>query len=299
MDLDVTTLALICTALLGAGYVLLSVLLFVPPLAKTAREAWPILMTETLIVGVAAGLIWIGGPLLAAGLLALAARCGYEGARVALGRPGAAFRLPLGIGLGLAAAGFLFSLMPMAWVSGLALAGMLGCALAMRLSRLDAAVRQALELTLFPAIAIVVFTAAGLKGQYGAWLLVAFILVETFDSYALLGGKLFGRTPAFPVLSPRKTREGLAIGAAMLMLTAAVAGPVLAGLPVLASAAVALLVGALTLTGDLAASRIKRKNGVKDYPRVLPYQGGLFDIVDAWVTAGAGLVVLVSLSGWT
>ena len=117
---------------------------------------------------------------------------------------------------------------------------------------------------------------------------------ETFDSYALLGGKLFGKHKAFPNLSPNKTVEGLGIGAIMLMATAAGLGVLLAGLPVLASAAIALFAGVLTLAGDLLASRLKRLSGVKDYPQILPHQGGLLDITDAWVVTGAGLVCLAT-----
>ena len=84
--------------------------------------------------------------------------------------------------------------------------------------------RVALDLLVFPTVPLVVFTAAGLHGGFEVWLLVAFILVETFDSYALLGGKFFGRHKAFPVLSPRKTVEGLVIGAIVLMLTAGLVG---------------------------------------------------------------------------
>ena len=72
-------------------------------------------------------------------------------------------------------------------------------------------------------------------------------------------------------------------------------GPLLGGFPVLGSMLFALAAGALTVAGDLAASRLKRVAGVKDYPAVLPHQGGLLDITDAWIATGAGLVTLMSL----
>ena len=99
------------------------------------------------------------------------------------------------------------------------------------------------------------------------------------------------------MLSPNKTVEGPACGTVMLMLTAALAGALLAGLPLATSALVALFCGVLAVAGDLAASRLKRAAGVKDYPAVLPLQGGLLDIADAWIATGAGLVALLALTG--
>lgn len=297
--LDLSTLAMTCLFLLAAGYVVLTALLFVPSLANTAREAWPILMTETLIVGVAAGAIWAGGWVLTAALIVLATRCGYEAAKTAC------LRLPEGappailIGAIIAGLGSVASFLPMG-ILGAGLFLIWTVALVLFLSdRLHAHPRSkiACELAIFPGLPLILFTAAGLQGGYGAWLLVTFLLVETFDSYALLGGKLFGKTKAFPILSPKKTVEGLGIGALMLMLTAAVAGALLAGVPVIYSCGVALFVGALAVAGDLTASALKRRSAVKDYPAVLPHQGGLLDITDAWIAAGAGLVLLVALFG--
>lgn len=150
------------------------------------------------------------------------------------------------------------------------------------------------KLLIFPGIPFAVFLAAGLSGGYSAWLLLAFIFVETFDSYALLGGKFLGRTKAFPGLSPNKTVEGLISGAIMLAATAAV-GAMLLGAPVLDALIYAAMTAPLAVAGDLAASRIKRQAGVKDYPSIMPRQGGLFDITDSWITVGAAFVVVSSL----
>jgi len=297
MGLTVTTLALTCFVLLGAGYAVFIGLGRNPRLAPILRDAWPILHSETLIVGVVAGAFWIGGWVLTIALLALAWRAGFEAASVAARR--AVLPAPVFLGAAIAFLGLLASLLPMVVVVGAALILLVACLVIRNSGRTPADSQQSvgLELAAFPGLPLIVFTAAGLQGGYGVWLLAAFILVETFDSYALLGGKLFGKTKAFPALSPNKTIEGLALGAAMLMLTAALAGALLAGLPVLASGGIALFVGILTVTGDLAASRAKRRSGVKDYPEILPHQGGLLDITDAWITAGAGLVCLVVLLG--
>ncbi|MCG6902392.1 MAG: phosphatidate cytidylyltransferase [Rhodobacter sp.] len=300
MGLTVTTLALTCLTLLGAGYLVLALLGRNERLAPTVHEAWPILFTETLIVGVAVGVFWIGGWILTLALLIHAGRIGYEAAKVTELR--ARTLPPLVVGAAIAGIAFALSFLPMVLLCAPALiAAVVLILLGRRVGGSggpdDQIQSVALDLALFPTLPLIVFTAAGLNGAYAVWLLAAFILVETFDSYALLGGKLFGKTKAFPRLSPNKTVQGLGVGAAMLMLTAALAGALLAGLPLIESGGIALFVGVLTVAGDLTASRLKRKSGVKDYPKILPHQGGLLDITDAWITAGAGLVCLVVLAG--
>ena len=64
------------------------------------------------------------------------------------------------------------------------------------------------------------------------------------------------------------------------------------GLPLLPTAGLALYVGIMSVVGDLAASRHKRIAGVKDYPQVLPRQGGLLDSLDSWIAVGGGLVAI-------
>ncbi len=295
---SVPTLALTCLLLLAAGYVVLALLTLVPRFRGIANETWPILLTETLIVGLAAGAIWIGGVVLSLALLALLARCVWEAATVTRMRHRQARLSPRAIAAGAVLLAIVLGFLPIL-VAILVSAGLVLAALFSpvnhRIPRTHD-LRLLRELALFPIAPLLVFVAAGLHGSHGAWLLVAFIFVETFDSYALAGGRLFGRTRAFPSLSPRKTVEGLAFGSGALMLTAALAAPVF-GAPLLGSVAVALISGGLAVAGDLAASALKRRAGVKDYPRVLPHQGGLLDITDAWITAGAGLVAIAAITG--
>jgi len=248
-----------------------------------ARSVWPVLLTETRIVGTGVGAVGLGGWVLLLALLLLVGRVGYEVARVALNWPQAQ---AFGAGVGLALALWAVTLVPFSILAtGVSLIWITLAAL-----RFLSQTRLWGDLALFPILPLTVFVAAALDGQ-GALLLAAFLLVETFDSYALLGGKLMGRRPAFPVLSPRKTIEGLATGAIMLMVTAALVGPLVFQTPVLLAIGAAALAGTLSVAGDLAATRIKRQAGVKDYPQVLPHQGGLFDITDAWIATTAGLAL--------
>lgn len=155
--------------------------------------------------------------------------------------------------------------------------------------------RLAVEVALFPGVPVLLFVMVAREPDNAGLVLVSFLLVETYDSYALLGGKLFGRRPAFPRLSPRKTVEGLVAGAVMLGLTAALAGPLVVDWSIGASLSAAILIAVTAIAGDLAGSRLKRASGVKDYPQVLPRQGGLLDITDAWLIAAPALVWLAGL----
>jgi len=109
------------------------------------------------------------------------------------------------------------------------------------------------------------------------------VLVGTFigDTGAYFGGRMYGRRPLAPRISPNKTVEGLLIG--MLF---AVAATWFAGLyQDWLSGADALLIGlgvALSApVGDLFESLIKRDAGTKDTGRLFGAHGGALDRLDA------------------
>jgi phosphatidate cytidylyltransferase len=58
------------------------------------------------------------------------------------------------------------------------------------------------------------------------------------------------------------------------------------------------VVVASAVAGDLLASLAKRRAGVKDYPPIMKVQGGLLDIIDAWLVAGPCLAGFAVLTGW-
>jgi phosphatidate cytidylyltransferase len=142
------------------------------------------------------------------------------------------------------------------------------------------------------------FAHAASQPPLAPFLVLAFFLVEIFDSFSLLGGKLFGKTPLVPKLSPKKTWEGLATGA-MALFAAVLALGVWLGLPLPGLLFTGIVVMAAALAGDLLGSSAKRRAGVKDYPPVMSVQGGLLDIMDSWIVAGAAVAVLATLMNWT
>ena len=115
-------------------------------------------------------------------------------------------------------------------------------------------------------------------------LLVPFFLaVWGSDSFAYLFGRLFGRHPLAPRLSPKKTWEGLAgsvFGAGLGMvlgrfyLTPAFPSPG-------SAIVIGVLLGLTGQAGDLFESLLKRSCGVKDSSGLFPGHGGILDRIDA------------------
>jgi phosphatidate cytidylyltransferase len=120
-------------------------------------------------------------------------------------------------------------------------------------------------------------------GGRGVGALSLAIFVPKFcDIGAYFTGRLIGRHPMSPHLSPKKTWEGLAGG---LALSAGTAVGINRLLPVLGSAAAAagfgILLGLAGVLGDLAESLIKRDCHTKDASHVMPGFGGVLDVIDS------------------
>ena len=131
----------------------------------------------------------------------------------------------------------------------------------------------------------------GLAMVHAVWLrelphgdgLVIDVLVATFigDTCAYFGGRLYGRTPLAPLISPNKTLEGLVAGVLGGTLAFWAAGLYQDWL----TGPHALLIGALVAlaapVGDLFESMIKRDLEVKDTGKLFGAHGGVLDRLDA------------------
>ena len=109
------------------------------------------------------------------------------------------------------------------------------------------------------------------------------ILVGTFvgDTGAYLGGRLFGRHPLAPTISPNKTVEGLMFGVVAGVLGVWIAGwwqNWLSGTHALMLGVAVALVAPI---GDLFESAIKRAADTKDSGRLFGAHGGALDRLDA------------------
>ena len=115
-------------------------------------------------------------------------------------------------------------------------------------------------------------------GRLHVWLV--FFAAWGSDTCAYCVGMRFGKHHMTPVLSPKKTVEGLVGG----LIGAAALGAIYAlitGGPVLAYLLIALIGAGISVIGDLAASAIKRQRDIKDYGNLIPGHGGVLDRFDS------------------
>jgi phosphatidate cytidylyltransferase len=124
------------------------------------------------------------------------------------------------------------------------------------------------------------------------------VLIGTFvgDTGAYLGGRLFGRRPLAPTISPRKTVEGLFCGMLLAIISVFLAGLFQAWLTQTDAVWLGVTVAILGPIGDLFVSAIKRDADVKDTGRLFGPHGGMLDRADAALfTIVAGYYVWFAL----
>jgi phosphatidate cytidylyltransferase len=124
--------------------------------------------------------------------------------------------------------------------------------------------------------------------------IVTFILVTVAsDTGGYVAGVLFGRHPMAPVISPKKSWEGL--GGSLVF--SAVAGWLLVVYLLdgdwWVGVVLGLIVGVMATLGDLCESVIKRDLGVKDMSQVIPGHGGLMDRLDSLLATIAPVWLLL------
>lgn len=132
----------------------------------------------------------------------------------------------------------------------------------------------------------------GLRAQPDGltWLLFVFAMTWGTDSFAYIGGRLWGKTKLAPTISPKKTLEGALTG----IIGGIVSSAIILGLsgvmdnesrlPLFIMLGVAPL---LAIAGDLVESALKRFFRVKDSHisgfDIFPGHGGVLDRIDALI----------------
>jgi phosphatidate cytidylyltransferase len=140
------------------------------------------------------------------------------------------------------------------------------------------------------------------EGDLGIRLLFFFLAsIWVGDSGAYYIGSRFGRRRMSPRISPNKTWEGLAGGAAATF-AAAAASKFVFGLPWSWGhmTALAAILAVAAPVGDLVESQFKRDTKVKDSSTLIPGHGGLLDRTDSLLYAAPpilGYLLAVGLIG--
>ena len=122
------------------------------------------------------------------------------------------------------------------------------------------------------------------RGPEGLFLLMLTVMVS--DSAQYYTGRLFGRRPLAPAISPKKTIEGAIGGFIFGTLVLAVVGHWwLPSVPLAIRVVLGAAIVALGIAGDLFESMLKRSAGVKDSSQLIPGHGGVLDRIDALLFA--------------
>ena len=134
------------------------------------------------------------------------------------------------------------------------------------------------------------------RGQTLLFIYLATVWVG--DAAAMHVGKLLGRHPLSPLISPKKTIEGF-LGAAVigtgagLIMNWIMKSPV----PIWHLAVVGPALVSASHLGDLGASLFKRASGIKDSGKMIPGHGGFLDRLDNLLMT-APLVYLIAYALW-
>lgn len=123
--------------------------------------------------------------------------------------------------------------------------------------------------------------------EYVALIVGLVLIAAALDVGSYFAGRAFGRRQLAPVLSPKKTVEGLIGGIAVSALVAVVVATIPFFDPIELTGAL-WLAGAVAVVspiGDLAESMVKRSLGLKDMGSILPGHGGLLDRIDGLLFA--------------
>jgi CDP-diglyceride synthetase len=125
----------------------------------------------------------------------------------------------------------------------------------------------------------------------------AIVNVSVTDSFALIFGRIFGKHKFRPVLSPKKTWEGVFGGLLMAGIAGYVAQPLLDPLTATQTAGLAVLLAMIGTMGDLMLSALKRDLELKDWSQMLPGHGGILDRVDSFILVAPALYWILLLLG--
>jgi phosphatidate cytidylyltransferase len=205
---------------------------------------------------------------------------------------------PAGVGLFLAfvAAAYLASLVALAVLAGVTLLAL--PTLVMFTSPREAVLLASSASSVFATLYVALGAGAMVGLRAIGWKPVVFLLAIVWagDSAAYYVGRRWGKRRLAPVISPKKTWEGL-WGQLAAGLVFGAAGAVLLsraarGAPrtLVIGAALGLVVSVVAVVGDLLESTFKRSCAVKDSGGLLPGHGGLLDRLDSLLYASPVLL---------
>lgn len=118
------------------------------------------------------------------------------------------------------------------------------------------------------------------------YLILVFTVISASDVGAYYFGRWLGKSPLYPELSPKKTREG-ALGGVLFGTFMGGLVSFFIGLPLHHGFVLSVLLTIVGQLGDLTESLLKRDSGIKDSSNLLQGHGGVLDRADSYIFAGA------------
>jgi phosphatidate cytidylyltransferase len=122
----------------------------------------------------------------------------------------------------------------------------------------------------------------GRVGSTGASLVLYLVVLTQLNDVAqYVWGRLFGKEPIVPTVSPGKTVAGFVGGVATTLVLAWALAPLLTPLTRYESLAAGLIIGVGGFIGDIVISSMKRDLRIKDAGTLIPGHGGILDRLDS------------------
>ncbi|WP_317897243.1 phosphatidate cytidylyltransferase [Aurantibacillus circumpalustris] len=126
-------------------------------------------------------------------------------------------------------------------------------------------------------------------------LLGIILLIWSNDTFAYLGGSLFGKHKMIERISPGKTWEGTIFGVLMTIASSYIVGELILQDRTSPWLLFGILVPILSTIGDLVESLLKRQAGIKDTGNIMPGHGGILDRFDSLIFVAPFVYVILKL----
>ncbi len=127
------------------------------------------------------------------------------------------------------------------------------------------------------------------------YIIYLFVISIITDTFALITGMYIGRNQLAPLISPKKTIEGLIGGTIMGVIVGTIYYTTVidVGADLGITIFITLVLSLVGQLGDLIFSSIKRYYGVKDFSNLIPGHGGILDRLDSIIFIVLGFILFI------
>lgn len=129
------------------------------------------------------------------------------------------------------------------------------------------------------------------------YVIYLFLIATITDTFAYITGRYVGKNKLAPLISPKKTIEGLIGGTIMGVVAGTLYYSTIID-PVIDIGIIIFVTTSLSLIGqlgDLVFSSVKRYYGVKDFSNLIPGHGGILDRLDSIIFIVLGFVLFLAV----